>query len=99
MAQITLRVPDVLADDLRRAAAERGQSLNAWAAVVLQVAVDPELSGDEAERTRERLRRAGLLAEPGQRRGSRPDDATVARARQAAGQGRPLSDYVVEGRT
>lgn len=99
MAQITLRLPDGLAEDLRRTAAERGQSVNAWAAAILHAAVDPEFSGGDAERTRERLRRAGLLAQHGPRQGHRPDDDAVARARRAAGQGRPLSDYVVEGRS
>lgn len=99
MARITLRLPDVLAGDLRAAASERGQSVNAWATAVLHAAVDPELSGADAERTRERLRRAGLLAQPERRRGHRPDEAAVARARRAAGHGRPLSDYVVEGRS
>ena len=99
MAQLTLRLPDVLADDLRRVAAQRGQSVNAWATAVLRAAVDPDLSGDEAERTRERLRRAGLLIEVDAYRGRRPDAAAAARARRAAGRGKSLSDYVAEDRS
>lgn len=98
MAQITLRLPDLMADDLRRAAADRGVSVNAWATAVLRAAVDPDLSGSDAERTRERLRRAGLLDELGTGRGARPDPAAVARAMAAAGRGRPLADYVIEDR-
>jgi len=99
MAQLTLRLPDPLADDLRRAAASRGQSLNAWAPAVLRAAVDPELAGDDAERTRERLQRAGLLIEVEPFQGRRPEPESSARARRAAAQGKPLSDYVIEGRS
>jgi len=99
MAQLTLRLPDALADDLRRAATERGQSVNAWATAVLRAAVDPELAGDDAERTRERLQRAGLLIEVDAHRGMRPTAEAEARARRAAGQGKALSEYVIEGRS
>ncbi|MGH8909418.1 MAG: toxin-antitoxin system HicB family antitoxin [Egibacteraceae bacterium] len=73
MAQMTLRLPDGLAAELRSAAAVHGQSLNAWATALLRAAVDPDLAGTEAERLRERLSRAGLLASPSQRRAHRPD--------------------------
>lgn len=98
MAQVTLRLPDGLAAELRSAAAARGQSLNAWATAVLSAAVDPDLAGTEAERLRERLSRAGLLASPSHRRAHRPDPARVARAREAAGQGRSLADLVAKER-
>ncbi|MDQ3631861.1 MAG: transcriptional regulator, partial [Actinomycetota bacterium] len=53
---------DALADGLKSAAAERGQSVNAFATAVLGAAIDPDLAGAETERVRERLLRAGLLA-------------------------------------
>ncbi|MBA3261364.1 MAG: toxin-antitoxin system HicB family antitoxin, partial [Thermoleophilaceae bacterium] len=59
MRQVTLRLPDELSDRLKQAAAERGDSVNAYASAVLSAAVDPELAGDEAARVRERLARAG----------------------------------------
>ncbi|MGH8936993.1 MAG: toxin-antitoxin system HicB family antitoxin [Acidimicrobiia bacterium] len=98
MAQLTLRVPDDLAAELKAAAARRGQSVNAWVTDVLQAAVNPDLAGDEAARTRERLRRAGLLADLPARSVSPPDPEAVARARVEAGRGRPLSELLSEGR-
>jgi hypothetical protein len=97
-ATITLRVPPQLAERLRSAAGERGESLNAYAMAVLGAAVDPELAGTELERVRERLGRAGLLAPSGGSR-QRPDPERVARAKRAAGRGRRLSDLVAENRT
>ena len=97
MKQLTLRVPDDLAADLTRVAAERGQSLNAFATLVLRALVDPDAAGDEVERMRERLRRAGVLAAP-TRVASRPDAEAVAAARRRAGRGTPLSDIVSEDR-
>lgn len=99
MAQLTLRLPDPLAEELRRAATASGASVNAWATAILRAAVDPDLAGDDAERTRERLQRAGLLIEVEPYRGPRPGPEAIARARRAAAQGKPLSDYVSEGRS
>ena len=97
MAQLTLRIPDHLLGPLRLAAESSGRSLNAWATAVLNAAVDPDLAGDETAAVRERLRRAGLLV-PGQAPVVRPTAERVARAREAAGRGRSLTDYVDEGR-
>lgn len=97
MSQLSLRIPEQLADALRARAASRGQSVNAYATAVLGAAVDPDLAGDEAERLRERLARAGLLEESAPRRG-RPDAAVVRRARELAGSGTALSELVGEGR-
>lgn len=97
MKQLSLRVPESLAEALRRGATGRGESVNSYATAVLGAALDPDLGGDEAERLRERLARAGLLEESGPRR-SRPDAAAVRRAREHAGSGRALSEIVGEGR-
>jgi plasmid stability protein len=96
--QLTLRVDDDLARRLKVAAAASHQSVNAYAGGVLRAAVDPDLATAEAERVRERLRQAGLLAVVEPRRRSRPDRAAVEGARRRAGSGRPLGDLVSEGR-
>jgi hypothetical protein len=98
MVQLTLRVQDELMPRLKAAAAAQGRSLNGWATAVLAAAVDPDLAGDEAERVRERLARAGLLVQVEDAPRSRPERAAVARARAAAGKGRPLSELVAEER-
>ena len=98
MSQLTLRLPDGLVRDVKAAAAASGQSVNGWIHSVLDAAVNPDLATDEAERLRERLRRAGVLLEPKKRDVRRPGAAELARARRAAGRGKPLSEYVSEGR-
>lgn len=98
MHQITLRIPEELADDLRAAAERSGKSMNAWATDLLRAALDPSYADDEHERLRERLRRAGILAEAPRRRPGRPDPEEVEAARKRAGRGTPLSDLVAEGR-
>lgn len=99
MAQISWRAPDELVERVRDAATRAGSSVNSWISRVLDAATDPDLSGSEADRVRERLARAGLLAEPsGLTPTARPDPAAVAKARAKAGQGTPLSQLVIEGR-
>jgi predicted transcriptional regulator len=98
MAQLTLRIADQLASDLKREAARRGESVNVLATHALQALVDPELQDDALERIRERLRRAGLLEEPPPYVGRIVTDEEFEHARAAAAGGRPLSDYVSEGR-
>ncbi len=99
MAQLTLRLDDDLVDALKAEAKREGRSVNATAALVLRAFVNPDLAGDEAARLRERFRRAGILSEPGPPLNRRRQDPEVlARARAAAGKGKPLSDYVSEGR-
>lgn len=71
--------------------------MNDYVNAVLDAATDPNLAGTEADRLRERLDRAGLLAPPGRRR-PRPPAKEIARARTAAGTGTPLSDLVNHGR-
>ncbi len=99
MAQLTLRADDELVEDLKASAAAAGTSMNRWALMVLRAAVDPANEGDEVERIRARLRRAGLLEEPVPWVGrQRPDPAAVEEAGRLAGTGKPLSDYVIEDR-
>lgn len=98
MQQVTLRLPDALARQLKDTAAGHGRSVNAYCQAVLGAATDPDFAGDEAERVRERLARAGLLAPSQRARRGRGAPADVAAARKAAGAGRPLADLVGEGR-
>lgn len=98
MQQLTLRIDDELARRLKTVASGRGDSVNAYAGAVLRAAVDPDLAGDEAQRLRERLARAGLLAPVDAGERERPPEEAVAGARGRAGSGRPLADLVTEGR-
>ncbi|MGH2961961.1 MAG: hypothetical protein ACRDL3_07190 [Solirubrobacterales bacterium] len=98
MRQVTLRLPDRLADAVKQFAAKRDQSVNAYATEVLSAAVDPDLAGTEAERLRARLARAGVLDQAPRERRSRPPDSKLREARARAGRGRSLSDLVSEGR-
>jgi predicted transcriptional regulator len=95
MKQLTLRVSEELVGRLKDVAAERHESVNSYAEAVLNAAVDPELAGDEVERLRERLARAGVLM-TSTRPVRRPSDRALAKARRAAGKGKPLSDYLIE---
>jgi hypothetical protein len=96
--QLTLRVDDRLADFLKQAAAARSESVNAYAQTVLSAAVDPEFAKGETAQLRERLSRAGLLADVAQAPHPAPDRAALAQARRHAGRGRPLSSLVLEDR-
>ena len=95
--QMSLRLPDDLADQVRAHAARTGHSLNGFITLVLRAVVDPSLAGSEAERTRERLARAGLLEQPAGRR-RRPDPRAVEQARVAAGRGTALGAIVTDSR-
>jgi hypothetical protein len=97
MGQMSWRAPDNLLDRVRQVAADTGWSMNEYVTRVLEAATDPALADEGAQQTRERLARAGLLAETGSRR-QRPDRAELARARRQAGRGTPLSDLVSSGR-
>jgi plasmid stability protein len=99
MAQLTVRLDDDLARQVRAQAEGLGRSVNGWIVAVLEAAVNPDLEDSEARRTRARLDRAGLLAKPGERpRATPPDRRRVERARKAAGTGTPLSRLVSDGR-
>jgi hypothetical protein len=97
MAQMTWRAADELLARVRRAAEQRGSSVNEFVTRVLDAATDPELTDDESLRVRERLAAAGLLAPVGPPR-PRPADDDLANARRRAGQGHQLADLVREGR-
>lgn len=98
MGQMNVRASDALLDELRRRAREEGMSLNAWVVRVLEAAVDPDLAADESERLRERLARAGILADLPAPPGPPPDPAEVRAAGRRAGRGTPLDRLVSEGR-
>ncbi|MGQ0718430.1 MAG: transcriptional regulator [Pseudonocardiales bacterium] len=97
MTQLTWRAPDELVARVRRAADQRGSSVNEFVTRVLDAATDPELTDDESLRVRERLAAAGLLAPVGPPR-PRPAGDDLAGARRRAGQGHPLADLVRDGR-
>lgn len=71
--------------------------MNEYVSAVLDAATDPDLATDEATALRERLARAGLLA-PGGAPRARPTRREMARAREAASGGTPLSTLVEQGR-
>jgi hypothetical protein len=95
--QMTWRAPADLMARVRRAAQRRGRSMNDYVTAVLDAATNPRLAGSEAERLRERLAQAGLLAEPGVPR-RRPARDEAAGARSRAGRGTALSELVSEDR-
>ncbi len=70
---MTWRAPDELVARVRRAANQRGSSINEFVTRVLDAATDPELTDDESLRVRERLAAAGLLAPVGPPQPDRPE--------------------------
>jgi hypothetical protein len=99
MEQMTWRAPADLIERVRRAAHRQHRSMNDYVTAVLDAATNPSLAGDEAERLRERLDLAGLLAEPGERRRRPPREAAAsARRRAGTGTGTALSQLVSEDR-
>ena len=99
MAQLTIRLDDDLALEVKAHATGLGHSVNSWVVAVLGAAVNPDLEDSESARTLARLERAGLLANPqGGSRGTPPDRRRVERARKAAGAGTPLSRLISDGR-
>ena len=98
MAQITIRANDDLVQRVKRSASDLGRSMNDYVTSVLDAATDPDLAGTSAERLRERLRSAGLLATPSRMTGRRPSASAVAAAGTRAAAGRPVSEFVSDGR-
>ena len=79
------------------AAQRQHRSMNDYVTAVLDAATNPHLADSEAERLRERLDQAGLLAEPGEHH-QRPPREAAAGARNRAGTGTALSQLVSDGR-
>lgn len=101
MHQMTWRAEAELLERVRSCARASGRSMNEYVTWLARVATDPETAGTEAERLRERLDRAGLLASPVRPPGlqvHRPDPAVVAQARRAVSGGVQAADLVVEQR-
>lgn len=97
MDQVTWGASDELVARVRRAADQRGSSINEFVTRVLDAATDPELADDESFRVCEWLAAAGLLAPAGPPR-PRPAADDLADARRRAGQGHQLADLVRDGR-
>lgn len=97
MGQMSWRVDDDLLERVRQAAHEHGWSLNFYVTRVLDAATDPENAPSGTERLRERLGRAGLLAQSGPVV-QRPPRSAVRRAAKAAGRGTAASDIVSSDR-
>jgi hypothetical protein len=97
MEQMTWRASAELIERVRRAAKRQRRSMNEYVTAVLDAATNPNLAGSEADRLRERLDQAGLLAEPGKPR-SRPSRAETDRARARAGRGTALAELVSQDR-
>lgn len=97
--QMSVRFPDDLAEGVRREAQRQGKSVNRLVTDVVEAALDPDTAPGEVERLRERLRKAGVLAEfPPVPDSELPDPELLARARKEAGEGKPLSEFLLEDR-
>lgn len=99
-SQVTWRADDELIDRAKRRAAELHTSLNGFLTLVVDTATNPEAAGSEAERLRERLAAAGLLAQPSVPDDPPPtgDDLADVRSEFARCGGPMLSDLIAEGR-
>lgn len=99
MAQMTIRLDEELAYQVKTYADGMGRSVNSWVIAVLRTVIDPEFADSAAERTRGRLARAGLLAPTSPRPALAPPDAArLKTARRAAGAGAPLAEIVSDER-
>lgn len=98
MSQMTWRADEELIERVKSVAGAEGRSMNEYVTFVLDVATNPELAGSDAERIRERLRRAGLLAEPAVDASERPSATEIERASLSMRGGALLSDLVSEMR-
>jgi plasmid stability protein len=98
MAQLTIRADDALVRRVKASASELGRSMNDYVTAILDAATNPELAGTDADRLRERLARAGLLVVPSRLSVGRPSSAAVDAAGRRAAVGRPLAEFVSDGR-
>ncbi len=96
--QITLRASADFVVRVKQAAAAAGKSMNEYVTHLIEIAIDPSHATTEDERLVARLRAAGLLSENWGPPVERPDPELVAKAREAAGQGTPLSELVSRDR-
>lgn len=94
---MTWRAPADLIERVRHAARRQRRSMNEYVTAVLDAATNPSLAGSDADRLRERLDQAGLLAEPGKPR-RRPSREETERARASAGRGTTLAEIVSHDR-
>ena len=72
MVKVTLRFDDAVWSAVKVEAKRAGKSANAFMADTLTAATDPTRTGEDFERLRERLRRAGVLRESSPRRRAAP---------------------------
>jgi hypothetical protein len=98
VAKLTVRLSDDLLADAKREAALRELSLNGWVMAVIRAAVDPDSEDDERSRVREKLRKAGILAEIPRMHVDRPDPKVLQAADTRITRGKLLSDVVREDR-
>lgn len=99
MAQLTVRIDDQLAQQIKIHAGAVGRSVNRWVVAVLSAAINPDFSDSESERTRARLARAGLLHQPVNTAViAPPNQAELKRIRKKAGSGTPLSKLTSKDR-
>ena len=96
--QLTLRIPDDLHRRLKAEAAERGTSVNLYAQAVLAASIDPETATSEIQRMRERMRRAGLLADSIEPPEKVPGDAELIAALDGPAVARSLVLAIIEDR-
>ena len=95
---MTLRTSKELMSRVRAAAERHGRSLNEYVSLVLDAATNPDLSGSEAERLRERFAAAGILEVASEASPRRPPPELLKAARRAAAKGTPLPEIVSTGR-
>lgn len=98
MGQVSWRVDDELLERVRHSAAAAGMSVNKYISRVLSLATSEDDESSEAQRMRQRLRAAGVLASDDRPGARRVDDEELIRLRRLAGQGTPLSDTVITDR-
>lgn len=90
---------DELLQRVRHSAKAAGMSLNAYISRVLALATSEDEHSSEAQRMRQRLRVAGLLASDDHDGPQRVSDDELTELRRAAGEGESLSDIVIRDRT